>query len=163
MAIFSVHKNFHKKFTFTIEVSGIEEATFQTCSEIAVEVAKIEHFEGGVLIPDKMPGRVTWPDITLTRGATSSLALWQWMREVTTCAPATGGTGAESETPDAFKRTFDIVQRDRRRTEIQRWTVWGVWPVRWSSGDWDNNTDEVRIESVTFAYDYAENRLDVAN
>lgn len=145
-AIEGITRNFYKKFKFRVEIDGITYAGFQTCGEIAIEVARIDHFEGGSIIPQKSPGRVTIPDVELTRGATADLDLYAWMQQVV----AAGDIGA----PGSQKRQMDIVQQNRAGSEIRRWTLHAAWPVKWKGGDWDNNADENVIEGVTLAYDY---------
>ena len=115
MAIRGITRDFYTKFTFTVEIAGVTWAGFQTCSEIRIQTAKIEHWEGGVLIPDKSPGRVTVPDVTLTRGATQDVDFYEWVGEVVEAGSVL--TGAE------FKRSVDIVQKDRRGVELRRWTL----------------------------------------
>lgn len=146
MAIFGVSRQYYKKFKFEVEILGVVYAGFQTCSDIRTQVAKIEHHEGGSLIPNKSPGRVTVPDVTLTRGATDDLDLYLWMQEVV----AAGSILVE---PD-FKRTIDIVQRNRRGDELRRWTLVNAWPIDFKAGDWDNDADENTMEEVILAYDY---------
>ncbi|MCA9528640.1 MAG: phage tail protein, partial [Myxococcales bacterium] len=60
MAVIGNPRSFHKKFKFIVEIDDIGHAGFQTCSELSVEVANVQHFEGGSLIPNKSPGRPTF-------------------------------------------------------------------------------------------------------
>ncbi|MCH8826994.1 MAG: DUF1501 domain-containing protein [Chloroflexi bacterium] len=55
MAILGIQRNYYKKFSFVIEIAGVAHAGFVTCSPIQIQVAKIEHREGGALIPNKPP------------------------------------------------------------------------------------------------------------
>ena len=61
-------RSFHKEFKFIVEIDDIGHAGFQKCSELSVEVANVQYFEGGSLTPNKSPGRLTFADVTL-RGA----------------------------------------------------------------------------------------------
>lgn len=148
MAIFGVptERKFYKKFAFNLEIEGLQFATFRSCSDIRIQVAKIEHSEGGSLIPSKQPGRVTVPDVTLTRGATSDLRMWEWMQQVV-------AAGVLVEDP-LQKRTIDLVQMNRVGSTLRRWTLVNAWPVDFKAGDWDNEADENVIEEVILAYDY---------
>lgn len=146
MAIFGVQRNFYKKFSFLVEIQGITHAGFVTCSPIQVQIAKVEHREGGSLIPNKQPGLVTIPDVTLTRGATDDEDFWEWIKE----AVAIGSIVSNEQ----LKRTLDIVQINRARQELKRWTLAFAWPVDWIGGEWDNNADENTMESVTLTYDF---------
>lgn len=139
-------RNFYQKYTFTVEVGGIGSATFQTCSEVKMETADVDHFEGGGLIPDKQPGRVTVSDVTLTRGMTNDLQLYQWFAQTSV---------AESiKDFSVFKRPVTIYQKNRTGAILRKWLLTNCYPKSWSSGDWDNNADEVRIETVVLRYDF---------
>lgn len=144
--------NFHKKFKFIVEIDGLVYAGFQKCSELSAEIAKVEYSEGGSVIPDKSPGRVTFSDITLERGACADEDLYGWFRE---CVDASAGTGLVEP---GYKRSLDIVQLDRDGSELRRWAVANAWPTKFVAGDWDNESDENVIESVTLTYDYFEKR-----
>jgi len=138
---------FHKKFKFVIEIDQIQVAAFQKCSELSVEVAKIEQFEGGALTPNKSPGRATFTDITLERGATDDKDLYDWLVQV---LDAVNNVGLEE--PE-FKRDLDIVQLNRAGQEKVRYRVRGAWPVKHVAGEWDNDADENVIEMITLTYD----------
>lgn len=139
---------FHKKFKFVIEEAGLAVAAFQKMSELSVEAAKIEYHEGGSLIPDKSPGRLTFTDVTLERGVTIDQSLYSWFLEVANAAADAG-----QNEPD-FKRTLDLVQLDRAGNELLRWRLVNAWPMKFNAGDWDNEADENVIEQVTLTYDY---------
>ena len=62
MAVIGKPRSFHKKFKFIVEIDGVGHAGFQKCSELSVEVANVQYFEGGTLIPNKSPGRLTFAD-----------------------------------------------------------------------------------------------------
>jgi phage tail-like protein len=148
MAIIGTPRSYFKKFKFIIECDGIVHAGFQKCSELSAEVAKVEYYEGGALIPNKSPGRLTFSDITLERGATIDQDLFKWFQDVANTASGLGLLD-----PD-YKRNLDIVQQDRDGTTLRRWPIVGAWPTKFVAGEWDNESDENVIESVTLTYDY---------
>ncbi|AKF85036.1 tail protein [Myxococcus fulvus 124B02] len=150
MAIIGQPRSFHKRFKFLVEIDDIGHAGFQKCSELSVEVANIQYFEGGSLIPNKSPGRLTFSDVTLERGATQDHQLFDWFQDVVHMSSGLG-------LPDAlYKRNSDIVQQDRDGTSLRRWSLARVWPVKFVAGEWDNESDENVIESVTLTYDFFE-------
>ena len=150
MAVIGTPRTFHKKFKYVVEIDGFTYAGFQKCSELSVEVAKVEYFEGGSLIPNKSPGRLTFADVTLERGATRDHDLFDWFQDV---AITSSGLGL----PDvAYKRNLDIVQQDRDGTTLRRWSLSRAWPTKFVAGEWDNESDENVIESVTLTYDFFE-------
>jgi phage tail-like protein len=150
MPIIGTPRSFFRKHSFVLEVEGLGRVGFAKASELSVEAAKIEHWEGGSLIPTKVPGRLTFSDLTLERGATTDRALYDWFAEVVQLASGIGLTDP------AYKRSLDLVQLDRDGLTVRRWSIYNAWPTKFVAGDWDNAADEVLIESVTLTYDYFE-------
>ena len=150
MAIIGNPRTFHKKFKFIVQIDDVLHAGFQKCSELSAEVANIQYFEGGSLIPNKSPGRLTFSDVTLDRGATQDRDLFDWFQDVaiTSSGLGLGGVG--------YKRNLDIVQQERDGTTLRRWALTGAWPTKFVAGEWDNESDENVIESVTLTYDFFE-------
>jgi phage tail-like protein len=148
MTVIGTPRTFHKKFKFIVEIDGVASAGFQKCSELSIEVANVEYHEGGALIPNKSPGRLKFADVTLERGATQDHDLFDWLSEVADAAANAGLNEPE------FKRNLDIVQQDRDGSTLRRWSLTGVWPVKFVAGAWDNEADENVIESVTLTYDF---------
>ena len=148
MPVIGNPRSFHKKFKFIVEADDIAHAGFQKCSELSVEVANVQYFEGGSLIPNKSPGRLTFADVTLERGATQDRDLFDWFQDVAITSSGLGPTGV------GFKRNLDIVQQDRDGTTLRRWSLSRAWPVKFVAVDWDNESDENVIESVTLTFDF---------
>lgn len=140
-------RNYHKRFAFLVEIEEVGFAGFQTCSELAAEVAVIEQNEGGALTPDKSPGRAKVDDLTLERGATQDQDLYQWWLDVVNISANSG-----LPTPQ-LKREVEIVQLERDRSILRRWQVNGAWPRRFVAGSWDNDADENVIETMVLAID----------
>ena len=150
MAIIGQPRSFHKRFKWICEVPGLGSSGFSKCSELSAEVAKVEYFEGGSLIPNKSPGRLTFSDVTLERGATQDKDLFDWFSEVVSTSSGLGLVD-----PD-YKRDAEVVQQDRDGTTLRRWSLYQAWPVKFVAGEWDNDSDENVMESVTLTYDYFE-------
>jgi phage tail-like protein len=148
MAVTGTPRSFHKKFKFVVEIDGVASSGFQKSSELGMEVAKVEYSEGGTLIPDKSPGRVSFTDVTLERGATKDEDLFKWMKDVANVASNSGLVDAK------YKRDLDIVQQDRDGKTLRRWRLTNAWPTNFVAGEWDNEADENVIEKVTLTYDY---------
>ncbi len=148
MTVLGTPRSFHHKYAFLVEAPGIGSAAFSSVGELAAEAAVVTHWEGGRHIPYKAPGRLTFADVPLERGATRDRDLYDWFQEV---ANAASGRGLVD---NRYKRTLDVVQLDRDGTTLRRWTLFNAWPSRFVAGEWDNDSDEVVIESVTLVYDY---------
>ena len=92
-----------------VEIDDVGHAGFQKCSELSVEVANVQYFEGGSLIPNKSPGRLTFADVTLERGATQDRNLFDWLQDV---AVTSSGFGLVDP---YYKRNLDISATGQRR------------------------------------------------
>lgn len=148
MAVKGTPRKFHKKFSFVVEIEGIASAAFTKCSALEAEIAKVEQWEGGSLIPDKSPGRVTVSDVTLERGvADGDSDLYNWWLEVVRMSANQGLV-----TPD-YKRPVEIIQLDRDGSVIKRWALDQCWPTKMVVGEWDNDADENVIEMLTITLD----------
>ena len=150
MPVIGNPRSFHKKFKFIVQADDVTSSGFQKCSELSVEIAKVEYFEGGSIIANKSPGRLTFSDVTLERGATQDRDLFSWFQDV---AITSSGLGLADVN---YKRNLDIVQQDRDGVTLRRWSLSRAWPVKFVAGDWDNGSDENVIESVTLTYDFFE-------
>ncbi len=148
MTVIGRPRSFHHKAKFVAEVDGLGSASFAKASELSMEIANVQHWEGGRRIAYKAPGRVTFPDLTLERGATQDRDLYDWAVEVVNVA---AGIGFVDE---LYKRNIDLVQQDLDGHTLRRWSVFRAWPVKFVAGEWDNDSDEVVIESVTLTYDF---------
>lgn len=144
-------RSFYDKFKFRAEVDGFGYSGWQKIGEPKQEAALVEHWEGGSLISDKDPGRVTVADIDFERGATDDRDMWHWFQETANIAAGVGGIGLVRPN---FKRTITIVQLDRDDTVLETWTLFNAFCRAFSPGDWDNTVDEKQIVKMTISYDY---------
>ncbi|MET0909196.1 MAG: phage tail protein, partial [Ilumatobacteraceae bacterium] len=68
--------------TFLFEVDGVEIGRFREVSGLEVNIETEDVPEGGQnSFVHKLPGRMTWPNITLKRGVTQSDALLKWLNK----------------------------------------------------------------------------------
>lgn len=141
-------RSFHKKFKFRVEIDSFGSSQWQKCSELSAEIAKIEQWEGGAIIADKSPGRVTFTDITLQRGATQDEDCFKWWKQVANVA---AGSGLVDE---KYKRNGHVNQQDRDGKSLRRWDIVKSWPLKFVAGEWDNDADENVIEQMTLTYDF---------
>jgi phage tail-like protein len=148
MGIIGTPRKFHTKFKFLVEVDGIGYAGYRSCSNLKSEAGDIDHHEGGVIIPDKQPGKLKISDVTLEHGATSDLSLWIWHNE---CWNAARNGGLVD---DRFKRMATIRQLDRDNSTIMRWRLYRAYCKLFDAGAWDNEADENVVRQVVLRFDY---------
>lgn len=130
---------YHKKYAFRVEIDGLAVAAFKTAGPLKANIGVVEENEGGSLSPTKELGRVTYDNITLTRGATDSEELFLWAKSAMT-----------GDDDNAIK-DLSIVQTDRAGNEIRRWDILNAQPVGFQAGEWDAEAEENVIEEMELA------------
>lgn len=140
-------RTFFKRFKFVVEIDGLAYAGFEKAGPLESETATVEAWEGGgIIAAAKDPGRVSFPDLVLARGATRDEDLWKWYKQVSDASKDAGDVSPK------YKKNLDIVQQDRDGTTLARWRVYNAWPKRFKAGDWDNTADENVVEEVTLVF-----------
>jgi len=112
------------------------------------KVLRNEYRQGGSLITKKTPDGIEFPDITMERGQTRDVGLFDWFKDV-----AESLKGAGNTIPD-FERNIDIIQIDRNQEIVHRWTVYKAYPILFEGGDWDADREENVIEKVVLSLEY---------
>ena len=124
-----------RNFRFRVEIDGFQAASF---AEVVIEPSTpdvIEYREGAE--PSsvrKLPGLTRYGNVTLKRGVTPSLELFNWHRQV-----------AQGDIGNARRRVVIIVADDTG-SEIARFVVSEAWPVKYDPGDLNAKGNEVFIE-----------------
>lgn len=150
---FAADREVHTKHKFVVSSNKFKSfIEFQKMSELSIDFAQIDYWEGGSLIPIKVPGRATFADVTLERGTSQFYSFHNWANQVADVSRDFGGRGKPY--PRFKTDDFAIFQRDLDNTTLRSWDLIGVWPKKYVAGDWDNSADEVVIEQLVLAYDY---------
>jgi phage tail-like protein len=129
-------------FTFTVEIAGIQEAYFSECSGFEVKLDVEEYKEGGQNdFLHKLPGRRSYSNLTLKRGMTSSIELWQWLDRVAT-----------KKAKKDEKKNISVVQHNAKGDEQLRWNLIAAYPVKWTVPSMQTDQSTVMVESLELAY-----------
>ena len=128
-------------FDFLVELDGITAAGFSECHGLDVEVEVIEYREGTDKVNSvrKLPGLVKYTNITLKRGFTADMSLWNWFKSVV--------NGQVQRT------TGSIVLLDAARNEVARWNFVNAWPSKWEGPRLCAKTSEVAIETLVIEHE----------
>ena len=132
-------------FHFSLEFQGKIAGYFTECSGIGSEHEMVEH---KVVTPDgrqvvmKIPGRLKWDNITLKRGITSNLDIWDWRKEV------------EDGNVEVARRNGSIVMYDQTLRPVARWDFTRAWPVKVSGPQPKSDSNEIGLEELTIAHEY---------
>ncbi len=100
------------------------------------------------MTPIKETTRLTVADITLERGSSRDLDLWNWFKQG---ADAAADRGLPSPTT---RRHGSIVQYDRAGVPVERYDFYDAACKEYSAGDWDNDSDDFRMERVVLSIRY---------
>jgi len=156
MAVIGQLRRYDLKYNFEVQIGGIPNMGFASCSEPSVALGEAQLWQGGGLIPIKEPTRLTFSDITLERGSSRDTTIWTWFKLTANAASqrGTAGQGAGLGFPVSYKRHGTIVQKDRAGIPIERIELFWCWPKELSLGDFSNDSDEFRMEKLVLAFDW---------
>jgi phage tail-like protein len=125
-------------FRFRVEIDGIQQAGFMECSAVGSHLEVIEYREGGEpKTVRKLPGKVSYPDITLKWGTTTSQDLYEWHRS------AVNG--------ELTRKTGSVVQLDDTGQEVMRWHFYQAWPSKWDGPTFTAKGNDVSIQTLTLS------------
>ena len=128
----------YKNFRFLLEIDGITQAGFADCSGFGSNVDVIEYREGGdAATVRKLPGRSSYPDITLKWGVTDSRELYDWH------AAALNGQIA--------RKNGSVVLLDDTGQEKVRWNFFTAWPSKYQGPDFSAKSNDVAIDTLTLS------------
>jgi phage tail-like protein len=143
------NRNPYSAFNFIVEIDGEQIAAFQEVTGLDSENTPIEYREGADPINTvrKLPGIEKYPNLTLKRGITGSLALWEWRKE------ARDGSGAFPPLRDVTIQLQNEVHEN-----VLKWTLTNAWCTKLTGPTLNATSNEIAVETMELAYD----RLDVA-
>jgi len=131
------------------------EARFRSVSGLAgrIIVGTVRH--AGSVIPYKYPQGVEFPEAVLECGATTDRGLFNWFADVVSIAAGIGGkTRGHRRDVIVMEHSREFGRGSRVPTIVGGYILAGAFPVDFSPGEYDNESDEFLIESVTLTYDY---------
>jgi phage tail-like protein len=149
-------RELHESFKFVVDASSkVRVGLFSRFGPIEIGLTTLAYREGGSLTPIKDPDEVTFRDAELARGTGRDLDFYLWLLETVEAARG-NPQGRGLPVPSTFKQDFSVYQLDRAGKTARRWRLYGCWPTGLQAGDWQSDRDEVVIERLTLAYDWAE-------
>ena len=131
-------------FNFMLELEGTLAGYFTECSGIGSENDIVEHKvvdKQGHEIVRKIPGRLKWQDVTLKRGITSDLQIWEWRDTV-----------VQGKMSDA-RKNITITMLDRNYNPVATWNFTNAWPSKCSGPSLKSDSNEFGIEEVTIVHE----------
>ena len=92
-----------------------------------------------VQTPYKIPGLKKYGNITLKKGLTDSLVMYEWL--------ITGVDGPVD------RKTITITSMDEAGEDVASWQVINAWPIKYTAPDFNATSSEVAIETVEIAHE----------
>ena len=131
-------------FNYAIDVGGTIKGFFTKCEGLGSETTVVDHKvvdDAGRDLVKKIPGRLEWGDITLSRGITSSMDFWEWRKLV-----------EDGKVGDA-RKNGSIVMHDQDLSEVARWDFVNGWPSKLEGPSLSSEGNEVGVESITIVHE----------
>lgn len=133
----------YKGFRFRVEIKGIQQAGFMECSSLGSHLEVIEYREGGAPARvQKLPGKASYPDITLKWGITDNAELYNWHLQ------AIQG--------NLQRQHGSVVQLDDTGAEAMRLNFYNAWPSKWDAPAYNAKGNELAIASLTLSLEWWE-------
>ncbi len=133
----------YAQFNFIVELDGIDVAGFTEIGGIASESDIIEYREGAdQATARKLPGLLTYSNITLKKGYTTNTELWDWRK--TTLDGMTERKGGA------------IILLDEARQPVLRWNFVSGWVSKYEGPGLNSTTNEAAIEAIEISHEGVE-------
>ena len=129
---------------FSLEIQGVISGYFTEVSGLGSEHEIVEHKvvdKNGHDMVMKIPGRLKWSDITLKRGLTSSMDLWDWRKQV------------EDGDVQGARKNGSVVMYDQSYSQVARWNFANAWPSKVSGPSLNAQNNEFGIEEMVIVHE----------
>ena len=132
-------------FKFGLEVEGKLTGYFTKVHGIGsiseVVEHKVSHPDTGETLIQQIPGRLTWTPVTLERGITANMDVWEWRQMV-----------VDGNVDDA-RTNCSIVAYNQANEEIARWNLENAWPSAVSGPMSDEDAADYMIETIVIVHE----------
>ncbi len=132
-------------YQFALELQGVVTGYFSEVSGIGSESQIVEHKvvdEAGRDFIQKLPGRLKWTDVTLKRGITGSMQIWDWRQLV-----------VDGDMKGA-RQNCSILMFDRSSEEpAARWDFVAAWPSKVTGPSIKADSNDFAIEELTIVHE----------
>lgn len=129
---------------FGVEFQGGVVGAFRECTGLGSENEVVEYKASGPkgqYIIKKVPGRMTWNNITLKRGITDSMDMWDWRKLV------------EDGKIEEARKNGSIVMFNQEGTAVARWNFVNAWPSKLTGPTANAGANEVGIEELEITHE----------
>lgn len=137
-------KDPYRGYNYRVEIDNTAVAGFSEASGMSFTIDPVEYREGNDLQmhPRKLTGIRKFGNITLKRGYTDNLDLYEWYR--------TGLNGSVE------RRNGAIILQDEDRNDVLRWSFQAGWVTKYEASAMNGTSNEVLIETIELAVERVE-------
>lgn len=131
----------YRAYNFVLDLQGVNAGFFTEVTGLSVDVEVIEYRSGGdTAAVSKLPGRVSYGDITLKWGVSDNRVLWEWLM--------TAVNGAVEK-----KDVSIILMKPNGREEQTRWNLRNAWASQWRGSKLNALGQDAAIETLTLTHE----------
>lgn len=131
----------YKNFRFRVEIQGIQVAAFSNATIPDETMDAIDYREGIDPYTRKLSGMPKVGTLSLKRGISSSMEMYEWFRLVSSLGAGVPGG----------RKNVSLIVVDEGGNDAARWDLAGVWPTKYQAGDLDAKGSDVLIETLELA------------
>lgn len=132
----------YRNFRFRVEIDGIQTAAFSEATIPDSTTDPVDYREGtDAPHQRKLSGLTKYGNITLKKGLTDSLDLYNWYKQV----EQTGASKA--------RKNISLILIDEEGSDKARWDIVEAWPTKYDASDFSAKANEVIIESLDIVHE----------
>ena len=135
-------KDPYRNFKFRVEIEGIQVAGFADAT-IPDSTTKSVDYREGTDLPHqrKLSGLTKYGSITLKKGITDSMDLYNWKKQV----EDSGAINA--------RKSISLILVDEEGNNKAQWNILEAWPTKYDPSDFSAKANDVVIETLEIVHE----------
>jgi phage tail-like protein len=132
----------YRNFRFRVEIDGIQTAAFADATIPDSTTDPVDYREGtDATTQRKLSGLTKYGNVTLKKGLTDSMELYDWRKSV----EQTGAAKA--------RKNISLILIDEEGNDKARWDIVEAWPTKYDPSDFSAKGNEVVIETLEIVHE----------
>jgi len=133
----------YRGFKFRVEIEGIQRAGFREVSGLDSAQDAVDYREGDdkTMTIRKLAGLNKFSSITLKRGITDDMQLWNWRKQVM------------QGKMEGARKSGAIILMDDEGNDKSRWEFKEGWPSKWTGPSFNATSNDVAIDTLEIVHE----------
>jgi phage tail-like protein len=130
--------------SFALEINGVLSGYFTEIAGLGSEtqVVEMQHtLPDGKVVIRKVPGTEKWQDVTLKRGITSDMQLWEWRQQVV------------DGDIDGARSPGTITMYKTNGEAVARWNFANAWPSKITGPSLKSDDNSFGVEEIVMVHE----------